>query len=218
MNNIGGRIKVDNRHKDIEYIINDNGCHEVISHASVSNGYNVIKMHGKVLDIHRWYYQEKTGIDLTGLVVRHKCDNRKCINLEHLEHGTQRDNVVDMFKRERGNAKLTIKEVKIIAVLIKEDYLTYLQIANLFDTNKKYISEIARGYVWQYITHFDIKPRLIQHAEKQSGEKYIIWRKHRQKWRFEYYHNDIKICKSFNTLDDAINYKINIFLQQGIAQ
>ncbi len=56
-----------------------------------------------------------------GLCVLHKCDNRKCINIEHLFLGTKRDNAIDMYRKGRGpnnkgtangRAKLNDKQVK----------------------------------------------------------------------------------------------------------
>ena len=48
---------------------------------------------------HRKVYYEATG-DLP-VVVRHKCDNPRCINIDHLEGGTYEDNMQDMFERNR---------------------------------------------------------------------------------------------------------------------
>lgn len=38
-----------------------------------------------------------------GFVVMHKCDNRKCINPDHLMRGTQADNVLDMRSKGRNS-------------------------------------------------------------------------------------------------------------------
>ena len=54
-------------------------------------------------------------------VVRHTCDNRKCVNPEHLVIGTHQDNMDDMKKRNRsakglvnGAGKLTPEQVTYI--------------------------------------------------------------------------------------------------------
>ena len=49
---------------------------------------------------HRKVYYEATG-ELPE-VVRHKCDNPRCVNPEHLEGGTQKDNMADMYERNRA--------------------------------------------------------------------------------------------------------------------
>lgn len=38
-----------------------------------------------------------------GMVIRHKCDNPTCVNPNHLEIGTQKDNVRDTVTRGRLN-------------------------------------------------------------------------------------------------------------------
>ena len=49
---------------------------------------------------HRKVYYEATG-ELPQ-VVRHKCDNPRCININHLEGGTYKDNMADMYERNRA--------------------------------------------------------------------------------------------------------------------
>jgi hypothetical protein len=44
---------------------------------------------------------EKYGEIPKGMVIRHKCDNPACCNIEHLEIGTPLDNVNDMIERGR---------------------------------------------------------------------------------------------------------------------
>jgi hypothetical protein len=59
---------------------------------------------GKVRVYHRVAYCKHHGIshtEIVGLVVRHRCDNPRCINPEHLEIGTQLDNVRDCIERGR---------------------------------------------------------------------------------------------------------------------
>ena len=51
--------------------------------------------------VHRFVVEEETGLDLTGLVVMHKCDNPSCVRLDHLRVGTQADNMRDMYKKRR---------------------------------------------------------------------------------------------------------------------
>ena len=56
-------------------------------------------------------YAEANGLaleDIKGKVVRHKCDEPKCVNPEHLELGTPKDNMDDRTKRDRARG-LSIK-------------------------------------------------------------------------------------------------------------
>ena len=48
---------------------------------------------------HRVAWEEVHGPIPDGLVVRHKCDNRACINVDHLELGTHKDNRHDAARR-----------------------------------------------------------------------------------------------------------------------
>lgn len=49
---------------------------------------------------------ENDRMDLArGIYIRHKCDNPKCVNIEHLEEGTPKDNNADCIERGRRARK-----------------------------------------------------------------------------------------------------------------
>lgn len=59
---------------------------------------------------HRAAWESAHGPISSGLVVRHTCDNPRCINLEHLLLGTVADNQRDMAERGRGRNQNTDKD------------------------------------------------------------------------------------------------------------
>lgn len=81
--------------------------------------YGYIRINGKSLRVHRFYYELINGPIPDGMVICHRCDNRLCINPEHLFPGTQADNLQDMVEKGRdshprgedNNSKLTESEV-----------------------------------------------------------------------------------------------------------
>ena len=77
---------------------------------------------------HRRIYFELTG--QLPEVVRHKCDNPRCINPDHLEGGTQQDNMNDM--KERGQVapqdnthNLMCKFSDAVVAAIRSEYVPY---------------------------------------------------------------------------------------------
>ena len=88
------------------------------------NGYGLTTRNNKTYRAHRLAYCDYHNIDhsdIKGQVVRHTCDNRKCVNPEHLLIGTHQDNMDDMKKRNRsakglfnGAGKLTPEQVTYI--------------------------------------------------------------------------------------------------------
>jgi hypothetical protein len=60
-----------------------------------NNKYGKIVWQGKWYGVHRISFILAKGEIQTGLVIRHKCHNKRCCNPEHLETGSQRENRLD---------------------------------------------------------------------------------------------------------------------------
>lgn len=79
------------------------------------NGYGRASRDGVEIGAHRWVYQKHHGPIPDGQDVCHTCDNRQCVNSEHLYTGTRSDNLRDVAIRERRpNLKLTNDQVRVI--------------------------------------------------------------------------------------------------------
>jgi len=142
--------------KRIDFIVDGNGCFNCTSHASIKGGYHRIKINYKHELVHRYVFEQCFGFIPQDLIVRHKCDNPSCINPEHLELGTPKDNMEDKSKRGRCNApfgernkasKLSNKKVLEIRGLIDKG-LTLKNIANRYDVSESTIWRVKEGESW----------------------------------------------------------------------
>ena len=93
------------KRKELEFFINEDGCHVVTSHVLDKDGYGKFTRGGKNWQIHRYVYTQNHGEIPKGLVVMHSCDNPSCINPDHLSLGTQLDNAKDMIEKGRAGKR-----------------------------------------------------------------------------------------------------------------
>lgn len=64
-------------------------------------GYGRMLFHGVMDYAHRWAYRIHKG-EIGDNFVLHNCDNKLCVNPDHLFLGTHQDNVQDMYRKGRG--------------------------------------------------------------------------------------------------------------------
>lgn len=120
------------------------------------NGYGQVKRDGKFLLAHRYSYMLHKG-DIGEYFVLHKCDNRKCVNPDHLFLGTQKDNQQDMKAKKRhvfgersSQAKLTEKQV-VSMYELHEGGMGTILLARNFGVTKNLAWMIVRGKVWSHL-------------------------------------------------------------------
>lgn len=71
--------------------------------ATIRDGYGYIWADQKAVLAHRLAYEAEKGPIPPGQCIRHKCGNRACCNVDHMELGTQAENVYDCIAEGTHN-------------------------------------------------------------------------------------------------------------------
>jgi len=127
---------------------NMNLCWECVSHKSDVKGYPRHSKNGINTKVCRTMYENSYGMIPIGLVMRHKCDNPKCINPEHLEPGTSKENAHD--RDIRGRSKRTNLNAELI-LAIRNDRRPYKHITQDYKIAASTISNIKSKFRWGWV-------------------------------------------------------------------
>lgn len=115
------------------------------------DGYGKATLHGEYMLAHRKVWIEAHGWIPSHLEVRHKCDNKRCINLDHLELGTRSQNMIDRVHRgKRGRTcKLRPQDIPVIRERLRLGH-KQADIAADFGVQQQAISAINTGAKWSH--------------------------------------------------------------------
>jgi len=123
-----------------------NGC-MVWTRALNTDGYPRALIEGNSnAKVHRVVYELANDKDISGYVVRHTCDDPKCINPNHLIIGTPTDNVRDRCERGRTHHQVLDEEKEAVKVL-REQGITYLSIAQQLGISYKRVEYIVNKFI-----------------------------------------------------------------------
>jgi len=121
-------------------------------------GYGRMRLNGRVVQATRVIWELVNGPVPTGLFICHHCDNRRCVNPDHLFLGTQDDNMKDMAAKGRScrgtkhfGAKLTDEDIIIIRQRYRNGNITQKQLADEFKVDASNIRLIVTGKSWAWL-------------------------------------------------------------------
>ncbi len=123
------------------------------------DGYGKVKIKDKHTSAHRLSWVIHNGEIPSGMQVLHKCDNRSCVNPNHLVLGTNAENTADRVRKGRSNpakgnqlpqSKLDECKVRQIREMSRVG-MPQSKIAAYFDMCQQAIANVVSRKAWAHI-------------------------------------------------------------------
>lgn len=148
-------------------------CWQWTAFRDKEKGYGKFRLHGKWAHAHRASWLMFIGDIPHGMHVLHRCDNRMCVNFDHLFIGTHADNMTDRTAKGRhslaaaqaallANPKLRPRGERMAASKLKDSDVreilsltgvqTMTKTAAKFNVSRKLVWLVQRRLSWKHIT------------------------------------------------------------------
>jgi hypothetical protein len=154
-------IKITERVKKnfLDRVVKTSGCWEWIGSKN-KTGYAQLSVNRKTEKASRVSYEMFNGPIPKGNYACHTCDNRGCVNPEHLFLGTQKDNMRDMVAKGRshkpkgeinGRSKLEVNQVIEIRTLFSNKQASLKELAARFNISTTAVRYIIIKRTWKHL-------------------------------------------------------------------
>jgi hypothetical protein len=140
--------------------VHPNGCWHWKNARMGAGGYGMFYLDGETMGAHRASHILFKGPIPEGQFILHSCDDRTCVNPEHLRAGTHAENMQESVNRARhtmgsdqSQSKLTEGQVEALrGEYVPGRYGEGFRLANKYGISQSTVSKIVRGEVWKHVT------------------------------------------------------------------
>ena len=133
------------------------GCIEWLG-ACAQDGYGMANWDRRGGKAHRYAYITRVGPVPPGMCVCHRCDNRRCVNPEHLFAGTYSANAQDAGRKGRRavgerhpSATVSVIDVLLIRRLYKCGHFSQRRLAAQLGVARDTIRSIVTRKTWKHV-------------------------------------------------------------------